>query len=221
MSGRERGSQFGLNGLQQRTIGIRGQATATQHHNGMELRRMFSQIAPRRGLTFVKSFVRRTALAEVSFTVERRWGNFASIILTARHARALGCTDVYGFCMAVYGSGMAPADPKRTPRRIRRRGKRGTTVLAVQAKTDPERTPRVTRRRRKWETACLAVQEKTGTIARARKRPKSAAKGCTTAGPSIRNLCGTDTQPVEITGTIGHHGERVKGTRIRLPEGTA
>ena len=184
---------------------------------------MFIQIAPRRGLTFVKSFVRQTALAEVSFTVECRWENFASImiILNARDARALGCTAVYGFCMAVYGFGMPPADPERTRRKTRRRGKKETEVLAVQEKADPERTPRVTRRPGKWKTACLAVQEKTGTIAGARKRPKSAAKGYTTRGTPIRNLCGTHTQPVEITGALGHHGERVKGTRIRLAKGTA
>ena len=169
----------------------------------------------------MKSFLRRTALAEVSFTVECRWENFASILLTAREARALGCTAVYGFCMAVYGSGMAPADPETTPRKTRRRGKKETAVLAVQENTDPERTPRVTRRRINWETAFLAVHEKTGTIAGARKRPKPAAKGYTTAGPPTRNLCGTDAQPVVITGALGHHGERVKGTRIRLAERTA
>ena len=65
------------------------------------------------------------------------------------------------------------------------------------------------------------VQEKTGTIARVRKRPESAAKGYTTRGTPIRNLCGSHTQPVAIAGALGHHGERVKGTRIRLPEGTA
>ena len=182
---------------------------------------MFSQIEPRRGLTFVKSFLRRTALAEVSFTVECQGENFTSILLNARDARALGCTAVYGFCMAVYGSGMAPADPERTLRKTRRRGKRETTVLAVLEKTDPERTPRVTRRRRKWKTACIAVQDKTGTIGRAQKRLKSAAKGYTTRGTPIRNSCGSHTQPVAIAGALGHHGERVKGTRIRLPEGTA
>ena len=131
---------------------------------------------------------------------------------------------MYGCVRILYGGvrlRMAPADPERTPRKTRRRGKKETAVLAVQEKTDPERTPRVTRRRRKWKTVCLAVQEKTGTMARARKGPKSAAKGYTIAGPPTRNLCGSHTQPVVIAGTIGHHGERVKGTRIRLPEGTA
>ena len=126
-----------------------------QHHNGTELRRTISQIEPRRGFTFVKSFVRLAALAAVSFLVECRVESCAVVIGRARHARALGCTAVYGFCMAVYGFGMAASEP--------------------------ERTPRMTRRRRKWETAVPSVRENTGPIASTGKRPKAAARGYTTA----------------------------------------
>ena len=130
----------------------------TQHHDGTRLRRTISQIEPRRGLKFVKSFVRRAALAAVYFTVKRNGANCAPTragILNARHARALGCTAVYGFCMAVDDFGMAPGDP--------------------------ERTPRMSRWPRKWQTAVLSVQEKTGTIASARQGPQAAARGYTTA----------------------------------------
>ena len=31
---------------------------------------------------------------------------------------------------------------------------------------------------------------------------------------------GSQMRPVEISGTIGHHGERMRGSRIRLAKGT-
>ena len=200
MSRGERGSRFGLDGLQQPTIGIREQVMKTQHHDGTRLRRTISQIEPRRGLKFVKSFVRRAALAAVSFTVEHNGANCAPTradILNARHARALGCTAVYGFCMAVDGFGMASADPERTTPfdQTTQKMANGGPLLPGEDRHHSQRA--------------------------------KAAEGCRQGVYHRMNAAsefawfGSHGRPVEITGTMGHHGQRTRGYRIRLAKGTA
>ena len=192
MSRGERGSRFGLDGLQQPTIGIRGQVTKTQNHDGTMLRRTISQIEPRRGFKFVKSFVRRAALATVSFIVECRVESCAWIshgfIDRAPRARV----GVYG-CVRIWdGPG------------------------------DPERTPRMTRRRRKWEKAVPSARED-----RHHSQRATAAEGCRQGvydrmnGDSEFAWFGSHRRAVEITGTIGHYGQRTRGSRIRGAKGTA
>ena len=164
-----------------------------QHHDGTRLRRTISQIEPRRGLKFVKSFLRRAALAEVSFNVECRGENCAWIshgfIDRAPRARV----GVYG-CVRIWDGPRRPRKDTPYDQATQKMGNGGTLLPGE----DRHHSQRAT-----------------------------GAEGCRQGVYDRMNAAsefawfGSHRRPVEITGTIGHHGERMRGSRIRPAKGTA